>query len=729
MKSKPANRVGRRADCTFSDADCRAIAREYDGTTERIDALVSRWRAKRDGVTRRSIATAAKRGGYVSTRERRTWTDVEDGFLRGNWHEMSGDEVAKALGRSFNSVNLRRKRLGIGRYDGDEWTIRDLQDLTRLDHRQWQEFIDRGWLTARRRLRRHDAPPVTYVSLAALRRLLERHPEVYDYGGAPRDVRAMLELDKLPPAPAWKRVVCRSGSWSDTVKSTPVGRKVTHGAAELALRVHRFKDRSCADIGGVAFWAPVYASPVCPRCGCQVSRYSEAGLFTDLDPGDDELLDIQAQKLGLRWARGSLRTGAGDVVGDQEVLRYLFNAGRTSARSIAAFEKALSVGLEALPSEPVRPETLLPDIMDFALRPDQEAVVEEWARTGRLTAAQAMSFGKSMLGLAVLTRLSGRHLLVVDTQLNREQWVARLARHAPRVEVRQHGRPKRTAVRVFDRDDDLRCEIDIYTYATRAALDGPWVLVCFDEVHRLPAARAHRLALVPAKYRLGLSATADLREDGRGALVSKMTGSIVGDDWQEQMRAGIVPRIPVRVIVVEDREHKHEVVGDLLRQHERVAVLCEALEDGRELEMRYGIPFIHHATKNKLQVIGQARSVVMTRVGDAAISMPHCEVTVDHSGLFGSRIQSLQRLGRLMHSDRAQYHCILMTREERYERFAKRIEAIKTKGFDVTETVASRKRARVHRLVTPALQGRVSAQENPLLAALGYRKADLVGAA
>ena len=82
-----------------------------------------------------------------------------------------------------------------------------------------------------------------------------------------------------------------------------------------------------------------------------------------------------------------------------------------------------------------------------------------------------------------------------------------------------------------------------------------------------------------------------------------------------------------------------------------------------------------------------------------------------------------------MHSDRAQYHCILMTRVERYERFAKRIEAIKAKGFAVTETVARRKRAQLHRLITPALEGRVSARDNPLLAALGWRKSDLADVA
>jgi len=117
-------------------------------------------------------------------------------------------------------------------------------------------------------------------------------------------------------------------------------------------------------------------------------------------------------------------------------------------------------------------------------------------------------------------------------------------------------------------------------------------------------------------------------------------------------------------------------------------------------------------------------------VGDAGISIPTCEVTVDHSGLFGSRIQSLQRLGRLMHSDRGLYHCILMTHEERYERYAKRIEAITKKGFEVTEELAPRTaKAHVHDLRSPALKQRVSAAENPFLSLLGWRSEDLHHAA
>lgn len=207
-----------------------------------------------------------------------------------------------------------------------------------------------------------------------------------------------------------------------------------------------------------------------------------------------------------------------------------------------------------------------------------------------------------------------------------------------------------------------------------------------------------------------------------------MTGALVGEDWAEQMRSGVAKRIPVKVIIVQDLEHKHEVVGKILREHDAVVVLCEALADGRELELRYGIPFIHGTSKNKLKSLRAARSMVLSRIGDAGVSVPHCEVTVDHSGLFGSRIQSLQRLGRLMHSDRGQYHCILMTRAER-ERFSGRVEAIRAKGFEVTEEVAPRESARVHSLLSPALRARVSAKENPFLSLLGWHKDALNAAA
>ena len=712
----------------ISNADCQKIARSYDGTTACIDRLLAEWSARLPGIKRHTIMRAAVRGGYQSSRDRRNWTESEDRYLRNNWHLRSGDEIAQVLNRSFTTVNLRRKRLGIGRYEGDEFTVRDLEELTAIDHRQWHDFIGRGWLRARSRGRRRGAAPITYVSIPALASLLATHPEILDVRKVPGRSRVALELDKLPKPPHYKRVICRSTSWGCRVRPMPRGRRVTHGPAELEMRRQSFENRSCAEEGGTAFWAPIFDLPVCPRCGCQVSRFSEDALFTDLDPGDDEVIDIQARKIGLSWSDGQLRNEAGAEIRDREVLDYLFSAGRRSARSVRAFAKLIEAGVEVMNSTPVKAGVLLGNILDFELRADQEQALQTFAKTGSMTAVHAMSFGKSTLGLMVLTRIAGRHLLMVDTRLLREQWIESLRAHAPTVEVRHHAKPSRTVVRVLDRGGAERCVIDIYSYQSRARLEGPWVVGCFDEVHRLPAAMAHRHSFAKTQYRIGLSATAEMRADGRGALIGKMTGTVVGDDWTEQMDSGIVPRIPVKVLLVEDREHKHEVVGTLLAKHQHVVVLCEALADGRELERRYGIPFVCSETKEKLRIIRSSRSVVLSRIGDAGISMPECEVTVDHSGLFGSRIQSLQRLGRLMHSHQPRYHCILMTPAERYERFAARIDAIKAKGFEVEEAIAPRARPDTCTLLPPALRQRVAARDNPFLSLLGWRRDDLMAA-
>lgn len=509
----------------------------------------------------------------------------------------------------------------------------------------------------------------------------------------------------------------------------PLGRTMTHGAPAMAERLQQFRLQSCAATRGTSFWSPIYSLPMCPRCGCQVSRYSPDALFTDMDPGDDEVIAIQARKLGLQWTGGQLIDAEGRTVDDRDVLAALFDGTRSAGRSLKAFEKLLNAGLSLASTTAVPEQVLLDNILKLVLRPDQEEALESFVATGAMTAAHAMSFGKSTLGMMAMTRIPGRHLLMVDTQLLRDQWIEKLTALAPKVAVVRRAKPSMHQVRVFDRNGALRSSIHIYSYQTRAKLDGPWVVGCFDEVHRLPARRAHRHAFVQTQYRIGLSSTPDMRCDGRGAFISKMTGAIVGSDWNEQMDEGVVPRIPVRVLLVEDVEHKHEVVGTLLRQHDSVVVLCESIADGEELRMRYGIPFISSRTKDKLKILRSAKSMVLSRVGDAGISVPHCQVTVDHSGLFGSRIQSLQRLGRLMHSHRALYHCILMTHEERYERFAARVEAIKAKGFPVEEVRADRQSASVHRLMSPALQARVSAQENQFLSLLGWRRDELSQAA
>ena len=60
-----------------------------------------------------------------------------------------------------------------------------------------------------------------------------------------------------------------------------------------------------------------------------------------------------------------------------------------------------------------------------------------------------------------------------------------------------------------------------------------------------------------------------------------------------------------------------------------------------------------------------------------------------------------------------------MTPVERYERFAGRVEAIRNKGFKVSEETMLRSAAGRHRLLPLALPVRVCARDNRCLSLLG----------
>jgi hypothetical protein len=231
----------------------------------------------------RELRAAEPQSRYGSTSSDRPWTTAEDDFLRNEWHLLPVEEIARRLGRDTAAVNARRRRLGIRRYDDDELTLRALQRLTGLEKRQWRELIDRGWLPARVRVRRAGAQPVVCVTVDDVRSLLKRHPEVLDYRQANRVARFRLELDSLPVPPRYKRLRCTSAI--SIALGPPAPKAVVAATEGQALQT---PDRdwmpSCAEIGGTAFWAPVYASPTCPRCGAAMTAFSPDGVHSDVEP-------------------------------------------------------------------------------------------------------------------------------------------------------------------------------------------------------------------------------------------------------------------------------------------------------------------------------------------------------------------------------------------------------------------------------------------------------------
>lgn len=668
-----------RSRAALSPAAIRELATDYGRNAAPLEALVRRLRGKRPAA-----APAATQSDDSRVHLRRRWTKAEDEFLRAAWGRQLATEIAGRLGRTLTAVQLRKKRLGISTRDFEDLTIRDIETLTKIDHRQLHRFIEWGWLRAWQQPRTN-ASPVTRVSVASFLGLLRTHPEVYDVSKASRYVRGVLELFRLPPPPKFKRVVCRSRSWTDGNRPTPAGPN-HHAEARLRLVTHRYSMPSCGEIGGTPFYAPLYeASPICPRCGCITTRYSEDGVFADEDPGEHLSLNAIAGKLGLRW-NGSVFTDAnGRQINDEDLVKYVFHTKRAPSRAFRVFRRLLQNGIALSGTKPIEEDQLLPDILGIELREDQAASFDELKRAGRVGVYSPPSLGKTTLGCYAMTRLPGRHVLFVPTATVAEVWIHALRKLAPAVEVRKVCKPHfRHEVRVFDHARQQRCLIDIYNYRTREPFANVrYRLACFDEAHWLPGNTAHTLLYkLSADHRLSVTAS-PWREDGREDVIQLVSGAAIGENWQHYRQRGDIPDVAVKVIVVEDPDAKFRLVASLCRKG-RSLIYVEAIADGIRLQRELGVPFVHGMTANRLRVLSEHRVVAVSRVGDCGISLPDVEQVIELSFLKGARAQSIQRHGRLLHSGAcAKAHTVLMTRDE-FSRHLKRLSVLEARGCRIT---------------------------------------------
>jgi hypothetical protein len=378
------------------------IAGTYDGKSETIAALMAKHKLARHNVHR-----AAKLGGFKSSRQRLTWTPEKDDYLRENWGKLPPAEIYAHLGvpAGTTAVFNRLKRIGHSTRNNEDLTIYDIEHLTKIDHRIWRRFIDDGWLKSYEEFGRDGQVWSRRVKVESVGRFLRAHPEAFNYAAADKYAIAVLEMAKLPPAPRFMRVTCRSDSWRDGIKATPNGFQIHHGEVELVDREHSYSMESCAAIGGTDVWAPLYETPNCPRCGCKVSRFSEKAVFSDTDPGEGGALNAIAGKLGLTWAAEQFLAADGSVVGEHELLQYVFSTKRNPGKAFGTFRRILEAGMKIAPPNPVPAEQLLPNVLRYELREGQQAAFGSFVESGNVGVYWPPGIGKMYFLGMVFSRL------------------------------------------------------------------------------------------------------------------------------------------------------------------------------------------------------------------------------------------------------------------------------------------------------------------------------------
>ena len=206
-----------------------------------------------------------------------------------------------------------------------------------------------------------------------------------------------------------------------------------------------------------------------------------------------------------------------------------------------------------------------------------------------------------------------------------------------------------------------------------------WGLIIYDEVHLLPAPVFQITATLQARRRLGLTATL-VREDGREDEVFALIGPKKYDvPWKEMERQGWIAkavcteiRLPMSnrrrmQYAVAERRHQFRVASEnpeklrivraLLDRHRDDPVLIIGMYldqiDGFAKEL--GLPLLKGSTAQRQRDAlyerfrrGEINRLVVSKVANFSVDLPDAAVAIQVSGMFGSRQEEAQRLGRIL---------------------------------------------------------------------------------
>lgn len=206
-----------------------------------------------------------------------------------------------------------------------------------------------------------------------------------------------------------------------------------------------------------------------------------------------------------------------------------------------------------------------------------------------------------------------------------------------------------------------------------------WGLIIYDEVHLLPAPVFQITASLQARRRLGLTATL-VREDGREDEVFALIGPKKYDvPWKEMEKQGWIAtatcteiRLPLEEerrmdYAVAEARHKFRIASEnpgklrivrqLLDRHRDVPVLIIGMyiEQVDEFAKELGLPLLTGSTNQKKRDevyakfrAGAIRALVVSKIANFSVDLPDAAVAIQVSGMFGSRQEEAQRLGRIL---------------------------------------------------------------------------------
>jgi DNA excision repair protein ERCC-3 len=350
----------------------------------------------------------------------------------------------------------------------------------------------------------------------------------------------------------------------------------------------------------------------------------------------------------------------------------------------------------------------------FSVREYQRQAAESFyasgsARGGSGVIVLPCGAGKTIVGLATM-EMVGQTTLVLTTSLTSvTQWRREICDKTSLLpdEIAEYtGEQKSTGPVTLTTYQILTWRSDRESHFPHLELfrTRPWGLIIYDEVHLLPAPVFRATADLQARRRLGLTATL-VREDNREGDVFALIGPKRFDvPWRDLERQNwiasatcVEERIPMtqerrmeyalanrraQFRIAAENPAKMDRLRQLLEQHEegRVLIIGEYIAQVEAIAKEIGAPLVTGKTPQagREQIYdrfrrGELRCIVLSKVGNFAIDLPDADVLIQVSGMFGSRQEEAQRLGRILRpkaDGRAAHFFTLVSRDTREEEFA-----------------------------------------------------------
>lgn len=382
-----------------------------------------------------------------------------------------------------------------------------------------------------------------------------------------------------------------------------------------------------------------------------------------------------------------------------ELIRHLI-----PVRDLAGFDTGNGLTLE------VRQTTL--EKKDFNFRAYQSEAVDNFRRwkEGSGLVILPCGAGKTIVGIGIMDVIKEYTLIITTSVEAIRQWKREILDKTTLTEdeVGEYTAQKKDLKPVTITTYNMLIHKDNKTEEMRNLnifTDQNWGLIIYDEVHILPAPVFRMTTLIQSKRRLGLTATL-VREDNLESEVFTLIGpKIYEHPWKALEKDGFIAqavcyeiKVPFTKIDAEiyaklshrlkfrmasENFRKIRILENLLEQYRdnHVLIIGHYLSQLESISRLFRIPLITGETANPDREVlyqdfrkGKIRALAISRVGNFSIDLPLADVAVQVSGIFGSRQEEAQRLGRILRPQgglRSHFYT-LVTKDTIEEEFAKK---------------------------------------------------------